>query len=193
MTRERFRYSEEVDVDVYKLVDNLRSCLACGKCVGNCPVARLTPSYNSRQIIRDVLSGNSDRWLRSEEIWRCLWCANCYTVCPMDINYPLLMLQLRYKAMESGYGMQYIAPFKKFALRAREDGLTFAPGGEKGRARVMRIRSNIGAVPWPEISDKAKAEYKALFDLCGTTKFVEDLDVENPPPLDLAYRKGRIA
>jgi heterodisulfide reductase subunit C len=193
VTRERFRYSEEVDVDVYKLVDNLRSCLACGKCVGNCPVARLTPSYNSRQIIRDVLSGNSDRWLRSEEIWRCLWCANCYTVCPMDINYPLLMLQLRYKAMESGYGMQYIAPFKKFALRAREDGLTFAPGGEKGRARVMRIRSNIGAVPWPEISDKAKAEYKALFDLCGTTKFVEDLDVENPPPLDLAYRKGRIA
>jgi heterodisulfide reductase subunit C len=190
LLREKFNYSD-INVDVYRLVDNLNSCLACGKCVGNCPVARLTPSYNSRQIIRDVLSGVSDRWLQSEEIWRCLWCANCYTVCPMDINFPLLMMQLRYKAMEAGYGMQYIAPFKKFALRARDDGLTFAPG-KKGREKVERTRSNLGTSPWPDISEKAKAEYKTLFDLCGTTKFLEELKTEEVEDLHLTYQNGKI-
>jgi predicted mannosyl-3-phosphoglycerate phosphatase (HAD superfamily) len=101
-------------------------------------------------------------------------------------------MQLRYKAMEAGYGMQYIAPVKKFAERAREDGMTFVPGSEKGQARVKRIRSNMGVSPWPEISEKAKAEYKALFDICGTTKFLEDLDVDDVRKLDLRYKKGRI-
>jgi heterodisulfide reductase subunit C len=41
-------------VDRYKLVQNLESCLQCGKCTGNCPVAALTQSYNPRAIINDI-------------------------------------------------------------------------------------------------------------------------------------------
>jgi ferredoxin len=44
-------------VDIYHLVENLESCLQCGKCAGICPVARLSPSYNPRQIIHDILNG----------------------------------------------------------------------------------------------------------------------------------------
>lgn len=194
MPREKYRdYNDELyqQVDEYRLVANLESCLACGKCVGNCPVASLSPSYNPRQIISDVLSGNAKKWIKSEEIWRCFWCAGCATVCPNDIQFPLLMMQLRYRATEHEYGLKYVMPFKRFALRAREDGLTFAPA-EKGREKIRRFRSNVGTTPWPDISDKARAEYAELFDLTGTTEYLEKLDDEDEKPVSLSYLEGRI-
>jgi len=178
-------------VDRYKLVGNLDACLTCGKCVGNCPVAAITPSYNPRQIIRDVLMGNLSRLVEGEEIWRCFWCANCYRVCPSDIHYPLLMMQIRYKAIEHNFGLKYVLPFKRFALKAREDAMTFVPG-DKGKERIMKIRSEAGMTPWPEVSDKAKSEYQALFDLTGTTEWLEALDESKEKPVEFKYREGRI-
>lgn len=169
----------------------MRECLACGKCAGICPVAAITPSYNPRQVIRDVLAGSEERWLASEEIWRCFWCANCYTVCPADIHFPLLVMQLRYRALEKGYGLKYIAPFRRFALRAREDALTFAPGA-KGRERIKDIRAGIGAEPWPAVSEKAASEYRELFDLTGTTKWLDDIARDEEKPLRPGYVEGRI-
>jgi heterodisulfide reductase subunit C len=131
-------------VDRYHLVENLEQCLQCGKCTGNCPVAAITPSYNPRAIINDVLAGSTARLLDSEEIWRCFWCANCYRVCPVDINYPLLMMQLRYMALEQGYGQKYVVPINKFVFRAMEKGLTFVPG-QKGIEKIMRLRSGVGS------------------------------------------------
>lgn len=191
MSRERPRDPGDRAVDIYNLVPNLGECLACGKCAGSCPVAALSPSYNPRQIIRDVLAGNEERWLASEEIWRCFWCANCYTVCPADIQFPLLMMQLRYRALEKGFGLKYIVPFKRFALRAREDALTFAPG-EKGREKIMRIRKGIGANPWPEVSEKARAEYRELFELAGVEQWLDEITSGEERPVCLRYVEGRI-
>ncbi len=179
-------------VDIYHLVENLESCLQCGKCAGICPVASLSPSYNPRQIIHDILSGSEKRWLESEEIWQCFWCASCYTLCPSDIFFPLLMMQVRYLALAGRHGLKYFTPFKRFALRAREDGLTFAPGSTKGRERIMKIRGCIGLSPWPDISEKAREHYKALFDLTGTTAFLDSLKEEEEKPLPLTYMEGRI-
>jgi len=179
-------------VDIYKLVPNLETCLQCGKCAGVCPVANLSPSYNPRQIINDILRGREDRWLKSEEIWRCFWCANCYTLCPMDIPFPLLMMQMRYLAIERGYGLKYFFPFKRFALRAIEDALTFSPAKPEARERIMKLRTAIGLPPWPEVSDKARAEYKALFDMTGATDFLNSITEEQEKPVDLMYLEGRI-
>jgi heterodisulfide reductase subunit C len=195
LPRERYRDRDEnlyATVDAYHLVENLEHCLQCGKCAGICPVASLSPSYNPRQIISDVLSGSTSRWLKSEEIWRCFWCAGCYTVCPVDIHFPLLMMQLRYLAVASLHGLKYIAPFKRFALRAREDGLTFAPGSAKGRERIMGIRGGIGLTPWPEVSEKAREEYRALFDMTGSTEYLDRIREEEDQPLELTYLEGRI-
>lgn len=178
-------------VDAYKLAPNLKECLSCGKCTSVCPVAALNPSYNPRQIIRDVLAGNEERWISSEEIWRCFWCAGCLTVCPADIPFPLLMMQLRYRALERGYGLKYIVPFKRFALRARDDALTFAPGA-KGRERIMKIRRAIGAEPWPQISEKARAEYGELFEMTGTNRWLAELKEEEEKPVHFRYSDGRI-
>jgi heterodisulfide reductase subunit C len=179
-------------IDHYGLVPNLEACLTCGKCVGNCPVAVINPSFNSRQMIRDVLVGNATRLLQSEEIWQCFWCGYCYQSCPMGIHFPLLMMQIRYLAIENNYGLRYFAPFKKFALRARDDGMTFVAGSTRGRERIMAIRSEAGMTPWPEISEKAREEYKALFDLTGTTAWLEAIDPEAEIPASYTYREGRI-
>jgi heterodisulfide reductase subunit C len=179
-------------VDVYKLVPNLETCLQCGKCVGVCPVANLSPSYNPRMVINDILRGREDRWLKSEEIWRCFWCANCYTMCPMDIPYPMLMMQMRYLAITNGYGLKYFFPFKRFALRAMEDGLTFAPASPKARERIARTRQDIGLSPWPEVSEKAREEYKALFAMTGAADFLASISEDMEKPVRLTYLEGRI-
>ncbi|MGA2223201.1 MAG: 4Fe-4S dicluster domain-containing protein [Syntrophobacteraceae bacterium] len=179
-------------IDVYKLAPNLETCLQCGKCAGVCPVANISPSYSPRIIINDILRGRADRWLESEEIWRCFWCANCYTMCPMDIPYPMLIMQMRYLAIEKGYGLKYFFPFKKFAMRAREDGLTFAPASPKAREKIAKIRQGIGLSPWPEISDKAREEYKALFDMTGVTDFLASITEDNEKQVRSTYLEGRI-
>ena len=99
------------------------------------------------QVINDILRGREDRWLKSEEIWRCFWCANCYTVCPMDIPYPMLMMQMRYLAIEKGYGLKYFFPFKRFAMRAMEDGSHFCSRQSEGRERIRKIRSEHRSCP----------------------------------------------
>lgn len=178
-------------VDRYKLVQNLRSCLQCGKCTGNCPVAALTPSYNPRMIINEILSGITSRLLESEEIWRCLWCANCYRVCPVDIMYPMLMMQLRYLALENGYGLKYVIHINKFAYRALDEGLSFVPG-PKGVERIKRLRSSINAVPWPEVSERAKKEYREIFELTGAVKWMQKLDAMEEKELHMSFAEGRI-
>ncbi len=179
-------------VDVYRLVENLESCLQCGKCVGACPVASLSPSFNSRQIIADVLNGRQERWLKSEEIWRCFQCSGCYTLCPVDINFPNLIMQLRYVAVEKKYGLKYVAPFKRFAIAALEDGLTFVPPSAKGRDRIRKLRIAMGLSPWPQVSEKAREEYKALFDLTGAAAFMETINEDDDMPVELRYMEGRV-
>ena len=179
-------------VDRYHLVDNLEQCLQCGKCTGNCPVAAITPSYNPRAIINDVLSGSITRLLDSEEIWRCFWCANCYRVCQVDINYPLMMMQLRYMALENGYGQKYVNSINRFVFKAFDHGLTFVPG-QKGIEKIKRLRTGVEAEPWPTVTDEAKAQYRAIFEQTGAVEFMEKIQNSEEKPLRLSYLEGRIA
>lgn len=178
-------------IDKYNLVGNLDQCLQCGKCTGNCPVAAITPSYNPRAIINDILAGSTERILDSEEIWRCLFCLNCYRVCPMDINFPLLMMQVRFTALENGYGHKYVIPINKFVFRALEAGLTFVPG-EKGVQKIMRLRSAVGLEPWPTVSEQAIQQYKAIFEQTGALQFMKKLESDVEKPLRMSYVEGRI-
>jgi len=102
-----------------------------------------------------------------------------------------LMMELRYRAVARNRGLKYILPFKKFALRARQDGLTFVPS-PKSRERIMELRRDMGVTPWPEISDKAKEEYAALFDLSGTTAWLEAIEMASAEPVRSTYSEGRI-
>jgi hypothetical protein len=50
----------------------------------------------------------------------------------------------------------------------------------------------MGMSPWPEVSEKARAEYRALFDLTGTTAHLEAVDEDSEKPVRFAYLEGRI-
>jgi hypothetical protein len=110
----------------------------------------------------------------------------------MDIPYPMLMMQMRYLAISSGYGLKYFFPFKRFAMKAMEDGLTFAPANPKTRERIAEIRQGIGLSPWPQISEKAREEYKALFAMSGAADFLASISEDMEKPVRFTYLEGRI-
>lgn len=99
--------------DFYKeLVDdveenkNIISCISCGKCVGDCPAAKVS-NFNIRKIIRRILRGDKSV-LKDSDIWYCYLCERCKRVCPKEnINIPLLILNLRNESFKKGYGPRY--------------------------------------------------------------------------------------
>jgi len=175
-------------LQVSGLINGLEKCMACGKCVGTCPVAALTGTYNSRRIVRDVLCGNTERLLASEEIWQCIWCKTCQVMCPHDIDIPMLILTLRFEAMKSGYGYQYAAIFKRFAESLYQHGLSFVPG-DKRMEQIQKNRTKLGLTPLV-IDEKAIRELQIIFDETGATRFISQLEAQEEKPLRLTYMKG---
>ncbi|MEJ2250143.1 MAG: 4Fe-4S dicluster domain-containing protein, partial [Candidatus Lokiarchaeota archaeon] len=85
---------------------NIIQCMECGKCVGECPAAKVS-DYNIRRIIRKVLRGDKSV-LKDSDIWYCFLCERCKRVCPKEnINIPLLILNLRNESFKRGYGPKY--------------------------------------------------------------------------------------
>jgi heterodisulfide reductase subunit C len=85
---------------------NIIQCISCGKCVGDCPAAKVS-NFNSRKIIMKVLKGDKSV-LKDSDIWYCYLCERCKRVCPRDnINIPLLIINLRNESFKKGYGPRY--------------------------------------------------------------------------------------
>ena len=97
-------YNELVeDVDENK---NIIQCISCGKCVGDCPAAKVS-TFNSRKIIQKVLRGDQSV-LKDSDIWHCYLCERCKRVCPKEnINIPMLIINLRNESFKRGYGPRY--------------------------------------------------------------------------------------
>lgn len=71
-------------------VELLDVCYQCGQCSGGCPVARVTPEFNIRRIIKAAREG---RILPDDKsIWLCSTCYTCYERCPQDVK-PIKIIQ----------------------------------------------------------------------------------------------------
>lgn len=100
-----YDFLEELVEDVEEN-KNIMQCIQCGKCVGECPAAKIS-NYNIRKIIDKVLKGDKSV-LKDSDIWYCFLCERCKRVCPRDnINIPLLILNLRNESFKKGYGPRY--------------------------------------------------------------------------------------
>jgi heterodisulfide reductase subunit C len=85
---------------------NIQQCISCGRCVGDCPAAKIS-NFNSRKIIEKVLKGDKSV-LKDDDIWYCFLCERCKRVCPKEgINIPLLIINLRNESFKRGYGPKY--------------------------------------------------------------------------------------
>jgi Fe-S oxidoreductase len=73
---------------------NLDMCLTCGACTSGCPATGLE-GMDPRKMLRMAAMGMDEELMASNWIWMCTMCQRCIYVCPMKIDIPQLIFNLR--------------------------------------------------------------------------------------------------
>jgi ferredoxin len=73
---------------------NLSLCLTCGLCSSGCPATGLE-DMDPRKFLRMLVLGMDEEVLKSDWPWMCTMCQRCVYVCPMKIDIPQLIFNLR--------------------------------------------------------------------------------------------------
>jgi heterodisulfide reductase subunit C len=66
-------------------------------------VAKVTPRFNPREVIKLSLLGEKDEVISGEAIWLCCSCFNCQERCPQKVEIADVIYALRNIAVEEGY------------------------------------------------------------------------------------------
>ena len=117
---ERFGVLDVEDVNWVNYFDSL-SCTQCGRCTSVCPANITGKRLSPRKIMMDVRSRMKDKgpgmvkngkdftdsktiirdYISEEELWACTLCNACAQECPINIDQPSLIVQMRrYLVME---------------------------------------------------------------------------------------------
>jgi len=83
--------------------ETMTLCYQCGTCASSCPVAKITPSFNPREVIKLSLLGARDEILSGDAIWLCCSCYNCQERCPQKVQIADVIYALRNIAIENGH------------------------------------------------------------------------------------------
>lgn len=119
---ERFGVMDVEDVTWKNYFDSL-SCTQCGRCTAVCPANITGKLLSPRKVIMDVRERMKEKgpsmvkkgrdysdqksllrnYVTEEELWACTTCNACAKECPININHPILIVDMRrYLAMEEG-------------------------------------------------------------------------------------------
>jgi heterodisulfide reductase subunit C/nitrate reductase gamma subunit len=119
---ERFGVKDIEDVTWKNYFDSL-SCTQCGRCTSVCPANLTGKRLSPRKIIMDVRARMKEKgpglvrqgkqysdnrslvrdYITEEELWACTTCNACAQECPININHPTLIVDMRrYLVMEEG-------------------------------------------------------------------------------------------
>jgi len=82
--------------------ETITLCYQCGTCASSCPVARITPRFNPREVIKLSLLGEKEEVLSSDAIWLCCSCYNCQERCPQKVEIADVIYALRNIAIKEG-------------------------------------------------------------------------------------------
>src|SRR6056297_74916 len=116
---ERFGVKDVEDVSWKSYFDSL-ACTQCGRCTAVCPANITGKKLSPRKVIMDVRSRMNEKgpkkvkdptyddgkallrdYITEEELWACTTCNACAQECPININHPTLIVELRrYLVME---------------------------------------------------------------------------------------------
>lgn len=83
--------------------ETLTACYQCGTCASSCPVAKITPKFNPREIIKLSLLGEKEEVVAGEAIWLCCSCFNCQERCPQKVEIADVIYALRNIALAEGH------------------------------------------------------------------------------------------
>ncbi|PKP36113.1 MAG: Fe-S oxidoreductase, partial [Bacteroidetes bacterium HGW-Bacteroidetes-15] len=119
---ERFGVLDAEDATWKNYLDSL-ACTECGRCTSVCPANITGKKLSPRKIVMDLRArmkeksngllkqgkGFSDGksllrdYISEEELWACTTCNACATECPINIDHPKLIIDMRrYLVMEEG-------------------------------------------------------------------------------------------
>jgi Fe-S oxidoreductase len=119
---ERFGVKDVEDVSWKNYFDSL-SCTQCGRCTSVCPANITGKLLSPRKVIMNVRARMKEKgpgmvkngrdyadnksllrdFITEEELWACTTCNACAKECPININHPTLIVDMRrYLVMEEG-------------------------------------------------------------------------------------------
>ncbi|MEZ4999737.1 MAG: 4Fe-4S dicluster domain-containing protein [Bacteroidales bacterium] len=119
---ERFGIKDVEDVSWKNYLDSL-ACTQCGRCTSVCPANITGKLLSPRKVIMDVRDRMNEKgpgmvkngreyndnrsllrdYITEEELWACTTCNACAQECPININHPALIVDMRrYLVMEEG-------------------------------------------------------------------------------------------
>lgn len=119
---ERFGVKDAEDVTWKNYLDSL-SCTECGRCTSVCPANITGKRLSPRKIMMDLRARMKEKgplmvkngkdfsdgrsllrdYISEEELWACTTCNACAKECPININHPSLIVDMRrYLVMEEG-------------------------------------------------------------------------------------------
>ena len=117
---ERFGVKDAEDASWKNYFDSL-ACTECGRCTSVCPANITGKKLSPRKIMMDLRARMKEKgplmvkngrdfndnrsllrdYISEEEIWACTTCNACAKECPININHPTLIVDLRrYLVME---------------------------------------------------------------------------------------------
>ena len=111
---ERFGIKDAEDLSWKNYLDSL-SCTECGRCTSVCPANQTGKRLSPRKIIMDVRARMKEKgpglvrygkdysdkkallrdYISEEELWACTTCNACAMECPININHPSLIIDMR--------------------------------------------------------------------------------------------------
>jgi len=111
---ERFGVKDVEDVTWKNYFDSL-SCTQCGRCTSVCPAATTGKKLSPRKIMMDLRARMKEKgpglvkngktfndnkslikdYISLEELWACTTCNACANECPININHPTLIVDMR--------------------------------------------------------------------------------------------------
>jgi heterodisulfide reductase subunit C len=118
----RFGVKDAEDISWKNYLDSL-ACTECGRCSAVCPANLTGKRLSPRKIIMDVRARMKEKgpgliknhktyddhkslirdYITEEELWACTTCNACAQECPISINHPTLIIDMRrYLVMEEG-------------------------------------------------------------------------------------------
>ena len=119
---DRFGVKDAEDVSWKSYFDSL-ACTECGRCTSVCPANITGKKLSPRKIMMDLRARMKEKgplmvkngksfsdqkslirdYISEEELWSCTTCNACSRECPININQPTLILEMRrYLVMEEG-------------------------------------------------------------------------------------------
>jgi heterodisulfide reductase subunit C len=120
VTVERFGVKDAEDASWKNYFDSL-ACTQCGRCTAVCPANITGKKLSPRKVMMDLRSRMKEKgpmmvkqgrefndnlslirnYISEEEIWACTTCNACAKECPININHPTLIVDMRrYLVME---------------------------------------------------------------------------------------------